>query len=153
MNASIYNVLLPGGLFVTFVCRLFCCIVCFDVLLFKISPTCIVLVLCISKQYFFYQFPKEEPILCWLNKPKSTHSKIRISSPCQKMSAFSTVLSIYVVISIALFFLVFNTSQLVIDEEFHLRQGHQYCIGNFSYVSKWNIETHTLLQVYNKFRL
>lgn len=45
------------------------------------------------------------------------------------------ILIIYVSISIPLFLLVFNASKLVVDEEFHLKQGQHYCMGNFHVVS------------------
>lgn len=51
------------------------------------------------------------------------------------MSPLYAILVIYVSISVPLFFLVFNASELVVDEEFHLRQGRQYCMGNFEIVS------------------
>lgn len=44
-------------------------------------------------------------------------------------------IGIYFVTSIQLFFRVYNASQLVIDEEFHLKQGRSYCLGRFDVVS------------------
>ncbi|XP_059614401.1 putative Dol-P-Glc:Glc(2)Man(9)GlcNAc(2)-PP-Dol alpha-1,2-glucosyltransferase [Phlebotomus argentipes] len=41
-------------------------------------------------------------------------------------------IGIYAAISLWLFHRVYDTTQLVIDEEFHLRQGIHYCNGNFS---------------------
>lgn len=44
-------------------------------------------------------------------------------------------IGIYLIVSIPLFYVVFNASELVIDEEFHLRQGLHYCNGSFDVVS------------------
>lgn len=42
---------------------------------------------------------------------------------------------LYFSIAFYIFLNVYETSQLVIDEEFHLRQGLHYCNGNFTIVS------------------
>lgn len=42
---------------------------------------------------------------------------------------------VYVSLSVLLFLNVFDSSPLVIDEEFHLRQGLHYCNGDFTIVS------------------
>ncbi|XP_055305543.1 putative Dol-P-Glc:Glc(2)Man(9)GlcNAc(2)-PP-Dol alpha-1,2-glucosyltransferase [Sitodiplosis mosellana] len=47
------------------------------------------------------------------------------------MSPLYIILVVYIAISFPIFYIVFNASQLVIDEEFHLRQGRHYCLGNF----------------------
>lgn len=44
-------------------------------------------------------------------------------------------IGLYVLVSVPLFHKVYNASQLVIDEEFHLRQGAHYCNGSFEVVS------------------
>lgn len=51
------------------------------------------------------------------------------------MASFWVILVIYSIVSTAVFYLVYNASQLVIDEEFHLRQGREYCDFNFHIVS------------------
>lgn len=52
-----------------------------------------------------------------------------------KMSYYKYVtIGIYLIVSIPLFHLVYHASQLVIDEEFHLRQGQHYCNGSFDVV-------------------
>ena len=40
----------------------------------------------------------------------------------------------YSIVSFAVFNKVYETSQQVIDEEFHLRQGDHYCHGRFQVV-------------------
>lgn len=52
-----------------------------------------------------------------------------------QMTPLYVTLVIYLSISFPLFYLVFNSSQTVVDEEFHLRQGRHYCMGNFHIVS------------------
>lgn len=47
------------------------------------------------------------------------------------MSPIHAVLIVYLLISVPIFLLVFESSDLVVDEEFHLRQGKHYCHGNF----------------------
>ncbi|KAJ6633375.1 putative Dol-P-Glc:Glc(2)Man(9)GlcNAc(2)-PP-Dol alpha-1,2-glucosyltransferase [Pseudolycoriella hygida] len=42
-----------------------------------------------------------------------------------------TLFIVYTLFSVFIFFKVFDTSNLVIDEEFHLRQGLHYCNGDF----------------------
>lgn len=44
---------------------------------------------------------------------------------------------IYSVLSFLVFNKVYATSKLVIDEEFHLRQGLHFCNGRFDIVSKF----------------
>lgn len=46
------------------------------------------------------------------------------------------MLVVYCAISVPVFNKIYNTSSMVIDEEFHLRQGKHYCVGNFSVVSE-----------------
>lgn len=53
-----------------------------------------------------------------------------------KLAPFRVVLGIYTIVSIAIFYVVYEASKLVIDEEFHLRQGREYCNGNFHIVSR-----------------
>lgn len=53
------------------------------------------------------------------------------------MSPIQAAIIIYVFISIPIFNLVFESSNLVVDEEFHLRQGQHYCKGHFHVVSFW----------------
>lgn len=52
------------------------------------------------------------------------------------MTSLYVILAIYLTLTIPMFYQVYEASQLVIDEEFHLRQGRHYCDGNFSVVSK-----------------
>ncbi|XP_031626049.1 putative Dol-P-Glc:Glc(2)Man(9)GlcNAc(2)-PP-Dol alpha-1,2-glucosyltransferase [Contarinia nasturtii] len=47
------------------------------------------------------------------------------------MSPLYFILALYTSFSLPIFYLVFNASELVVDEEFHLRQGRHYCLGNF----------------------
>lgn len=49
--------------------------------------------------------------------------------------SFYVILAIYLAISIPIFVQVYHASELVIDEEFHLRQGRYYCQGDFLIVS------------------
>lgn len=51
------------------------------------------------------------------------------------LQSFYAILAIYIAISIPIFIQVYNASELVIDEEFHLRQGQNYCQGDFFIVS------------------
>lgn len=51
------------------------------------------------------------------------------------MSPINAVIIVYVFISIPIFFLVYKSSNLVVDEEFHVRQGQHYCNGKFHVVS------------------
>lgn len=51
------------------------------------------------------------------------------------MTPLFVTLVVYILISVPLFYLVFISSQLVVDEEFHLRQGRHYCMGDFHIVS------------------
>ncbi|EAT40471.1 AAEL007809-PA [Aedes aegypti] len=44
---------------------------------------------------------------------------------------FFAFISVYSAISLILFNLVYRTSKVVVDEEFHLRQGEHYCHGRF----------------------
>lgn len=45
-----------------------------------------------------------------------------------------TLFIVYTSFSVFLFLKVFDASNLVIDEEFHLRQGLHYCNGDFKVV-------------------
>lgn len=53
----------------------------------------------------------------------------------KRMAPIYAAIILYIFISIPLFLLVFKSSNLVVDEEFHLRQGRHYCEGNFHIVS------------------
>lgn len=44
-------------------------------------------------------------------------------------------IAIYLIVSVPLFHQVYQIAQLIIDEEFHLRQGEHYCHGRFEIVS------------------
>lgn len=60
-------------------------------------------------------------------------------------------IGIYMIVSIPIFHLVYHASNLVIDEEFHLRQGSHYCNGSFDVVrftSSGNLTTMANLHVY-----
>lgn len=59
-------------------------------------------------------------------------------------------LGIYTTVSFLVFNQVFDTSSEVIDELFHLWQGYQYCVGNFSAVS-WRLFTFYLIFNFNLF--
>lgn len=68
------------------------------------------------------------------------------------MLSFHIVLALYVAISIPLFLQVHNASELVIDEEFHLRQGRYYCEGNLSIVSftlSYNLNNFNLISMFS----
>lgn len=54
-----------------------------------------------------------------------------------------TLFIVYISFSAVLFLKVFDTSNLVIDEEFHLRQGLHYCNGDFKVVSIFTIIWYT----------
>lgn len=58
--------------------------------------------------------------------------------------SFYVILVIYITVSIPLFIQVYKASELVIDEEFHLRQGRYYCEGNFSIVSPFLTHFHKM---------
>lgn len=45
-------------------------------------------------------------------------------------------LAVFAVVSFVVFNKVYATSRLVIDEEFHLRQGLHFCKGRFDIVSR-----------------
>lgn len=47
----------------------------------------------------------------------------------------NVVLLLYIAVTMHCFNKVFRTTMMVIDEEFHLRQGMHYCKGHFSIVS------------------
>lgn len=51
-------------------------------------------------------------------------------------------IGIYFITSIQLFCRVYNASEVVIDEEFHLRQGRSYCSGRFDEVSIIDLNIH-----------
>lgn len=55
-----------------------------------------------------------------------------MSSPATSKYLF---IGIYFITSIQLFYRVFSASEIVIDEEFHLKQGRSYCLGHFDEVS------------------
>ncbi|XP_065091253.1 putative Dol-P-Glc:Glc(2)Man(9)GlcNAc(2)-PP-Dol alpha-1,2-glucosyltransferase [Ochlerotatus camptorhynchus] len=44
---------------------------------------------------------------------------------------FFAFVSVYSIVSLVLFHLIYRTSKVVVDEEFHLRQGEHYCHGRF----------------------
>lgn len=46
---------------------------------------------------------------------------------------------VYGIVSFYVFLKVYETSLMVIDEEFHLRQGIHYCNGDFAEVYVWRI--------------
>lgn len=46
------------------------------------------------------------------------------------------VFGAYVILSSVIFYNIYLTSNLVVDEEFHLPLGEQYCKFNFQVVSK-----------------
>lgn len=52
------------------------------------------------------------------------------------MLQLAAVFAFYGTISVPLFNAVYDASQQVIDEEFHLRQGLQYCGGIFDEVTQ-----------------
>lgn len=49
----------------------------------------------------------------------------------QSQTRFFVFLLVYVVVTLILFHLVYQTSKEVVDEKFHLRQGEHYCQGRF----------------------
>lgn len=51
------------------------------------------------------------------------------------MCSTYAIVGIYLIVSIPIFIVVYNASDNVIDEEFHLRQGKHYCNGSFEIVS------------------
>lgn len=66
------------------------------------------------------------------------------------MSALYIIVVIYIMLSLPLFYLVFTASELIVDEEFHLRQGRHYCMGDFHIVSQ-SIDSIVLLEYKNIF--
>lgn len=71
-------------------------------------------------------------ILIWLRRTRTLTQCMKSE---KNMCSTYVIVGIYLIVSIPIFFIVFNASQNVIDEEFHLRQGKHYCNGSFEIVS------------------
>lgn len=59
--------------------------------------------------------------------------------------SISFVICIYIAVSIPIFLKVYDTSQNVIDEDFHLKQAKEFCNGHFS---KWDPKITTFPGLY-----
>lgn len=60
-------------------------------------------------------------------------------------------IGVYLLISLQLFYKVFQASQIVIDEEFHLKQGRYYCLGYFDVVNNLDFYFKILRNKFNHF--